>query len=173
MASVATISLTACGGSSADPVATQAKTSIAKELTANATTASDPFKDATKASCVANNVVDKIGTKALIGYGLIDAQGNATKAKLDSAKASKADATSLVDSLFSCAGPELMAQFQTTMAGREASAPPAAKACLTALFTEDTFRTILVAQMEGSSSADAVATMKDIQTKAAACAAMK
>lgn len=171
LASVATISLSACGsGSSADPVAVQAKSSIAKELVAKATQASDPFKDPTAAGCVANGVVDKIGVKQLQTYGLIDATGNATSAKLENTNASKADATSIVDTLFSCVGPQLMAQFQSNMAGREASAPPAMKDCLNKLFTQDTVRGIMIAQMEGKNSADAQAATQALSTKAMACA---
>jgi hypothetical protein len=59
------------------------------------------------------------------------------------------------------------------MAAREASASTAAKACLTALFSQDTVRTIMIAQMEGTGSADAQTSLSAIGTKTAACRSKK
>lgn len=174
LATTACMSLAACGGSSADPVAVQAKSSIAKQLVAQATDASDPLKDATASGCVANGVVDKVGVKQLQTYGLIDAKGNATDTKLENTNASKADATTFADTLFNCVGADkVLAGLKASVLGDASSAPASVKACLDTVLTTATVHDILVAELEGKTSTDAQTAMKAFTTKLMACATAK
>lgn len=173
IASVAVITLSACG-SSADPVASQAKTSLAKELVTQATDASDPFKDQSVSTCVANGLVDKIGVKQLQAYKLIDDKGNATDTKLENANASKTDATSFADTMFGCVGSDKMvAAVKDSINSKMATAPASVKNCITTLLTADAVKGMIVAEAEGQTSADAQATLKDFTTKLMACATAK
>lgn len=167
------ISLSACGSSS-DPMAAQAKTSLAKQLTAQATESSDPLKDPSTATCVANGLVDKIGVKQLQTYKLLDDKGNATNAQLQNTNASKTDATSFADTMFTCVGSDkIIAAVKDSIGGRLATAPAAVKTCVSNLLTADVVRGMLIAEAEGQTSTDAQATLKDFSAKLMACATAK
>lgn len=163
----ATLSMTGCG-SSTNAADQHAKDSLKQQLASDAkSNASDPMNDTSTASCVANNLFDKVGLKNLTTYGLFDAQGNAAKDGLGAMKASPSDATAVADTLFSCVGADKVADEIRTEITSGASAETVA--CIKQAVTNDDIHSLLVGVIQGQQSAAAQSAQQAIAAKATAC----
>lgn len=176
LASVATISLSACGSSSsADPATTQAISSLKQHFLDEAKTDStNPINTDASAGCVADGVVKQVGIANLKKYGVLDASGNAASGKLENLNASKADATTIVNVIFSCVGDaQVTKSVQDSLAKETGSMSPAAAACIKKALDIDTMKSVLIAGFEGQDTADGKAAMTAFTTKMMACATAK
>jgi hypothetical protein len=176
LASVATISLSACGSSnSADPATTQAISSLKQHFLDEAKSdPTNPINTDANAGCVADGVVKQVGIANLKKYGVLDASGNAASGKLENMNASKADATTIVNIIFSCVGNDQVTKsVQDSLAKDAGSMPAAAAACLKNALDIDTIKSVLIAGFEGQNSDDGKALMATFTSKMMACATAK
>lgn len=176
VAAVATISLSACGSSnSADPATTQAISSLKQHFLDEAKSdPTNPINTDANAGCVADAVVKQVGVANLKTYGVLDASGNAVSGKLENLNASKADATTIVNAIFSCVGDaQVTKAVKDSIAKDAGSMSAAAAACISNALDIPTMKTVMVAGLEGQNSADYKTTMSSFTTKIMGCATAK
>ncbi|MGN6161016.1 MAG: hypothetical protein ACTHOG_04855 [Marmoricola sp.] len=143
------------GGSGADAVKALVKAEILKNQRA---TAANPFRmsDA-QAGCTANAIVDALGVHKLHAYGLITADDKLTGKRLAATKFSVADATAVVNALFSCVGngsfTDLMKR--EINARLPATLPAAQRACIAGKLTVPAVKHVLIAELSGQADATA------------------
>ena len=173
LASVATATLAACG-SSGDPAASQAITSLKSAyISEGKTDTANPIGNDQAAGCFSSAIVSQIGVTHLKADGVLDAQGNAVSGKLGNLTASQADATTIVNALFNCVGEAKMSAALAAGMAQNSSLKPAVKACLAKVLTVPTVKAFMIADYQGKSSAAYQAGLKSFTTSIIACTSAK
>lgn len=175
LASVATGALAACGSSnSSDPAASQAITSLKSAyISEGKTDTSNPIGNDPAAGCFSSAIVGQIGVTNLKTDGVLDAQGNAVSGKLSNLTASQADATTLVNALFTCVGEAKMSAALTAGMAQNSSLTPAAKACLAKVLAIPAVKAFMIADYQGKSSAAYQTEVKSFSASIVACTSAK
>jgi hypothetical protein len=141
------LTLSACGGGGGDEG--KAKEAIAKELMTSGS--SDFTFEQKDADCVAEGLVDKIGVKQLVDYGILTDNMSAEKAPSD-VKLSDDDANAAADVFVGC-----MDVGQVIKDAMGADLTPEISDCLDKALTDEVLHDFMVAAFKGDSSSDAMA----------------
>lgn len=163
--------LSACGASSgtsaADKHDAKASRSIATQLKAGQGGSSDltsQFSFTKKsADCVGTKLVDKIGTRKLQSYGIIDKSYRAKKS-VSGFKLKSADAQKATDAFFGCI--DVAGKVKALVAKSAASLPASAKACINKVLTAANLKLVFVKFFEG----DATGAQSELQGPLSKCA---
>jgi hypothetical protein len=96
--------------------------------------------------CIGNGLVDKIGTKRLQQYGLLDKNYHVQKS-VTGLKLKAPDAKKATDVFFSCI--DISKAFHAVIAKSAATLPPKAKSCINQIFTNAKLKPVFEKYFEG------------------------
>jgi len=143
------------GGSGSDAVKALIKAEILKSQSGSAT---NPFRmNDTQAGCTAKAVVDAVGVEKLHTYGFLTADNKLTGKKFTTSRFSVADATAVVNALFSCVGDTSFTNLMTReiSASLPANLPAAQRSCIESKLTVAAIKRVIIAELSGQTNAAA------------------
>ena len=150
------LSMSACGGGQSGPSAAQrhdatATRSISRQLVASTGKGTDllsqfPIKKKS-ADCVASGLVDKIGTKRLQTYGVLDAKYHAKKSISSGIKLRPADAQKATSTVFTCL--DVPTAVKKVVASRIATLPAKSRACFNRALNDKNLKPVFEKFFEG------------------------